>query len=268
MLHIEQHDDVRRLHFSSWRSRAAGYSVSAYFVRGTVIDAAFDDVADEFVGWIAANRPRGVIISHAHDDHGGNAERLAREGIAMQMQPDTARLLATPQFRGPHRRWAWGGMPVLRSAWKSFESPGLKMIPARGHSPDHHVIWDAERETLFSADLFLGVKVRVAHPPQRENVREQVASIRRILELKPKRIFDAHKGMLKDGVALLNAKANWIEETCGRVDALIDKGWDDHAITLNVFGREPLFTYVTLFDWSLRNFVRSVRSTRATSPNS
>lgn len=265
MLEIEQHDDVQRLHFSTWRSRAAGYSVSAYAVRGVVVDGVFDDVADEFVAWIAANKPAGVIITHAHDDHGGNAERLAHEGIPMRMQPDTATFLATPQFRGPHRRWAWGGMPVLRSAWATFESPGLEMIAARGHSPDHHVVWDAERETLFSADLFLGVRVKVAHPPHREDVRMQVTSIRRILDLKPKRIFDAHKGLLKDGVALLTAKANWIEETCGRIDTLIDNGWDDHAITRNVFGREPLFTYVTLFDWSLRNFVRSVRATRSPS---
>lgn len=265
MLEIEQHGDVQRLHFSTWRSRAAGYSVSAYVTRNTVIDGAFDDVADEFVAWIRANKPGGVIITHAHDDHGGNAERLAREGIAMQMQPDTAKFLATPQRRGPHRHWAWGGMPVLKSSWKSFESPGLEIIPARGHSPDHYVVWDAERETLFAADLFLGVKVRVAHPVHREDIRMQVSSIRKILDLKPKRIFDAHKGLLKDGIGLLTAKANWIEEMCARIDALINKGWDDHAITLDVFGREPLFTYVTLGDWSLRNFVRSVRATHSPS---
>ena len=68
MLEIEAYDDVQRLHFSTWRSRAAGYSVSAYVVRNTVIDAAFDDVGDEFLAWIAANRPVGVIVTHAHDE--------------------------------------------------------------------------------------------------------------------------------------------------------------------------------------------------------
>jgi glyoxylase-like metal-dependent hydrolase (beta-lactamase superfamily II) len=265
VLEIETYDDVQRLHFSSWRSRAAGYSVSAYAVRGVVVDSAFDDAGPELLAWIAANRPAGIIITHAHDDHGGNAERLARAGIPMQMQPDTATLLATPQRRGPHRHWAWGGMPLLRSPWTSFESPALEMIPARGHSPDHYVVWDAERETLFAADLFLGVKVKVAHPTHREDVRQQIGSIRRVLDLKPKRIFDAHKGLLRDGVALLAAKANWIEETCGEIDALIANGWDDVAIAREVFGPEPLFTWITLGDWSHRNFVASVRSTRSPS---
>ena len=261
MLEIETHGDVQRLQFSTWRSRAAGYSVSAYAVRGVVVDAAFDDVGDEFLAWIAANKPAGVIVTHAHDDHGGNAERLAREGVRMQMQSDTAAFLATPQRRGLHRRWAWGGLPMLVSPWTSFESPGLEMIAARGHSPDHHVVWDAERETLFAADLFLGVKVKVAHAPHRENVRQQVTSIRRILDLKPKRIFDAHKGLLKEGGSLLTAKANWIEDTCGRIDGLVAKGWNDVRIAHDLFGPEPTFTHVTMGDWSHRNFVASVRST-------
>ena len=78
MLTVESHGDVQRLHWTTWRSRAVGYSVSTYAVRGTLIDSAFDGVGNELMAWIAANRPGGVLITHAHDDHGGNAERLAR----------------------------------------------------------------------------------------------------------------------------------------------------------------------------------------------
>lgn len=261
MLEIATYGDVQRLHFSTRRSRAAGYSVSCYAVRGVVIDSAFDDVGGELLAWIAANPPRGVIITHAHDDHGGNVERLARAGVPMQMQPDTAKLLGTPQTRGWHRHWAWGDMPRLTSPWTSFESPGLETIAARGHSPDHYVVWDAERETLFAADLYLSVKVKVAHPVYREDVRQQIASIRGVLALKPKRVFDAHRGLLKDGAVVLAAKANWIEETCGRIDALIARGWSDRAIAREILGRETMFTYATFFDWSRRNFVASVRQT-------
>lgn len=261
MLRLEQHDDVTRLHFSTWRSRAAGYSVSCYAVRGVVVDAAFGDAGPELLAWVKANRPAGVIVTHAHDDHGGNAELLASNGIPLQMRADTERLLRTPQRRGPHRVWAWGRMPVLRAAVSPFEAAGLELIEARGHSPDHYVVWDDERETVFAADLFLGVKVKVAHPTHREDVRQQIGSVRRIAAMKPKRVFDAHRGLLKDGVGLLNAKADWMEETVGRIDRRIDEGWTDSAIVREVFGREPLFTYITLGDWSHGNFVASVRST-------
>lgn len=226
-----------------------------------VIDAAFADAGPELLAWVREEKPDGVIITHAHDDHGGNAELLASHGVPLQLQADSEKFLRTPQKRGPHRRWAWGPMPVLRSAVTPFEAAGLEMIEARGHSPDHYVVWDAATETAFAADLFLGVKVKVAHPTHREDVRQQIESVRRIAAMKPKRVFDAHRGLLRDGVALLNAKADWLEDTVGRIDRRIDEGWPDRDIVREIFGREPLFTYATLGDWSHANFVASVRQT-------
>lgn len=261
MLQVENHDDVTRLHFSTWRSRAVGYSVSCYVVRGVVIDAAFDGVGPELLEWIRANRPVGVVVTHGHDDHAGNAELLARNGVAMWMAPNTERFLRTPQRRGWYRRWAWGGMPLLTREVTPFVPEGLEMIHMPGHSPDHHVVWDASRETLFAADLFLGVKVKVAHAPPREDVRRQAVSIRQVLALRPRRVFDAHKGLLTDATGLLTAKANWIEETVGRIDRRIDEGWSDRAIVKEVFGGEATFAYTTGGDWSRLHFVEGVRST-------
>lgn len=263
MLQVESHDDVQRLTFSTWRSRAAGYAVSTYVVRGVMIDSAFDDAGPELMTWIGANTPQGVIITHAHDDHGGNAERLARAAVPLLMRPDTEALLRAPRTRGLYRRWTWGGMPILRSPTRGFEPEGLELIFTPGHSPDHYAVWDAGRETLFAADLFLSVKVRVAHPVEREDVRQQIASVRKAAALKPKRVFDAHRGLVKDGAPALEAKADWIEETCGRIDRLIDAGTPDAAIVREVFGGEAMLAYTTFGDFSRANFVASVRRTHA-----
>ena len=261
MLTIEVHDDVTRLHFSTWRSRLAGYSVSTYVVRGVMVDASFGDAGPELMAWLGANPLSGVIVTHAHDDHGGNVERLARAGIPLQMAPDTEALLRAPRTRGVHRKWTWGPMPILRSEVTPFAAERLALIAARGHSPDHYVVWDAERATLFAADLFLSVKVKVAHPVEREDVRQQIGSIRRIVALNPERVFDAHRGLLKDGKALLEAKANWIEETVGQIDRRIAEGWSDRAIVKDVFGGEAALAYTTFGDFSRANLVASVRRT-------
>lgn len=263
MIEVSSHDDVTRLNFSTWRSRRVGYSVSVFAVRGVLVDSAFDDVGPELMAWASANGIEGAIITHAHDDHGGGAERMARAGIPLQMMPDTEALLRAPRTRGLHRRWTWGRMPRLVSPVRPFAAPTLELIEARGHSPDHYVVWDPERETLFAADLFLSVKVKVAHPVEREDVRAQIGSIRRITALKPRRVFDAHRGLLKDGTALLDAKANWIEETVGRIDRRIDEGWSDRAIIKDVFGGESIFAWTTFGDFSRANFVASVRLTQA-----
>ena len=60
---------------------------------------------------------------------------------------------------------------------------------------------------------------------------------------------------------MLNAKADWMEETVGRIDRRINEGWGDSEIVREVFGREPLFTWITMGDWSHANFVASVRLT-------
>jgi hypothetical protein len=123
-------------------------------------------------------------------------------------------------------------------------------------------VWDTDTDTVFGADLFLGVKVRVSHPWPRENVRQQIASLRQIVALGPKRLFDAHRGLVRDPVGQLNAKADWMEETIGTIDLLIARGWDDATIQRSVLGREQLIQIVTRGDYSRRNFVASARGSQ------
>lgn len=261
MLEIESHGDVERLRFSTFRSRLFGYSVSCYAVRGMLVDCAFHDVGDELAAWIAARRPRGVIVTHAHDDHASNAERLAAAGVPVVMPPDTERILRAPESRGLYRRVTWGPKALLRSPLVPFDISPLQLVPTRGHSHDHHVVWDPECGDLFAADLFIGVKVRVAHGTRREDVRAQPAALRAALALAPQRVFDAHRGLLADPIGLLTAKLNWLEETIGAIDRRISEGWSDSAILRDVMGGEEWLGYLSFGDYSRRAFVQNVRAT-------
>ena len=263
MLRVERHDDVTRLVFETSRSRSINYSVSAYSVRGALVDSAFPTVRGDLLQWLDANPASGVIVTHYHEDHAGNAEALAARGLPMWISPATLDHIRRPATIGRYRRWTWGSQPPLVSTPAPFGHAALEMIHTPGHSADHHVVWDAERETVFGADLYLGVKVRVSHPWPREDVRGTIASIRRVIALKPKRYFDGHRGLVRDPITQLTAKADWTEETVGRIDALIAKGWSDRAIAKEVLGAETLLNYGTMLDYSARNIVGSVRATRA-----
>ena len=238
-----------------------GFGVSVYAVRGTLVDTAFHDVRAELGAWIDANRPEGAIVSHYHEDHAGNVELLAARGLPMWIAPVTLAKVRSPEAILWYRRWCWGAQPPLASPVRVYEHPCLHMIHTPGHSSEHHVVWDAERETMFGADLFLGVKVRVSHPWPREDVRAQIASLRRAIALRPKRYFDGHRGLVPDAVAQLQAKADWTEDTVGRIDALIERGLDDGEIVKALFGREDKWRLVTSYDYSRRNYVGSVRGT-------
>lgn len=239
-----------------------GYSVCVFFVRDQLLDTGFPGAREAVARLLDERRPHGIVVTHQHEDHAGNVELAAQRGIPIAMAHSTEDALRAGEANvGLYRRACWGTMAPLRSAIEPHEPVGLELIATPGHSPDHHVVWDAERDTLFAGDLFLGVKVRVARPM--EDPRSLVRSARRAAGLRPRVLFDAHRGLVPNGVEALHAKAAWLEETIGTVDAYIARGWSDRAITRAVLGREDVVALVSRGDLSRLNFVRAVRATAA-----
>lgn len=256
-LSLEPHDDVTRVRLSHWRSRLAGYEVSAYLYRGVLIDSGFPAAAP---GVVRLARDRGVtaaLITHHHEDHSGGAPSLAAAGIPLGMAPEVARLVAPGDPIPLYRRIVWGDPRPLGSFAPAPVVAGIELLPAPGHSSDHHVVWDAERRTLFGGDLFLGVKVRVAHPE--EDPRLLVRTLRRFAALEPRRMFDAHRGAIANPAAALRLKADWIEELLAAVDDRIARGWSDRAIRRELLGREPLSSYVSRGEYGKENFITAIR---------
>lgn len=258
--HTQQHDDVTRITLTWWRSAVLGYDVSVYLVDGVLIDTGFPGAAADVASLLAERRPRAVVVTHQHEDHAGNAELVPRSGIPLLMAASTRDALRSQPAMGAYRRFAWGSWrrPESAAAAAAIGEPidALELVPTPGHSPDHHVVWDARTRTLFGGDLFLGVKVKVARPG--ENPRQLARSLRRAIALGPGRYFDAHRGLVPDPVGALAAKADWLEETIGLIDALANRGFPRDVIRDEILGREPPATLITAGDLSKFNFVNAV----------
>ena len=255
-------DDTELIRLRSWRSAAMGYSVCVFLVRDQLVDTGFPGARRDVARLIDERRPRGVIVTHQHEDHAGNVDLVARRGLPIAMARATEDALRAGEANvGLYRRACWGTMPRLTTRFEAYEPSGLELIPTPGHSPDHHVVWEADRGTLFSGDLFLGVKVRVARPM--EDPRALARSLRRAAALQPRVVLDAHRGVVPNGAGALAAKAAWLDEVIGVIDAHIARGWSDRAITRAVLGREDVVALVSGGDLSRANFVRAVRATAA-----
>ena len=241
---------------SPW-SRAIGYTASAYLVRGVLIDCGFHGARHHVRAMLAETRPRGLMLTHYHEDHAGNVERVAQMGIPIAASPDTLQRLWSPAPIRLYRRVTWGIAPPLLTPVTAFQTDDLALVAAPGHSADHHVVWNAADGTLFGGDVYLGVKVRVAHPG--EDPRVLAATLRHIAALGPTRLFDAHRGFVARPVPLLIAKADWIEETIASIEARIAAGASDAAIVRDEFGGESVPGYLSGGDYSRTNFVRAVR---------
>lgn len=197
------------------------------------------------------------MLTHHHEDHAGNAELVARAEIPMAASPATLAALRSPTSIRLYRRVTWGTPPPLRTPVVPFAHDDFRLIPAPGHSHDHHVVWDASTGTLFGGDLYLGVKVRIAHPG--EDPRLLARTLRAIASLGPVRLFDAHRGFVGAPASLLESKADWIDETIHAIEQRIAAGASDAGIVRELFGGESVPGYLSHGDYSRTNFVRAVR---------
>ena len=262
MLTVERYGDVERVIMWTRRSAAVGYHVSAFVTRRVLIDTGFPSMGRQLAAWLGTTKPRGAILTHAHEDHGGNVDVVAQLGIPVRISPATVAELQGAKTPGLYRLLVWGlprAVPAGLTSGEIYE-PALAMVHTPGHSSDHHVVWDAERETMFGGDLFLGVKVRVVAPW--EDPRTHAVSLRAAVALRPRRFFDAHRGLLLDPVGALTAKADWIEATVAAIERRLREGWNERAIAREVLGRERSLRYLSAGEYSHLNFVRTVASPR------
>ena len=234
--------------------------MSAYLTRGVLVDTGFPRAAAQVERALDAWRPRGVFLTHAHEDHAGNLAAVVARGIPVGAAADTLAQARRGGSLAAYRHVVWGSPPAVAETPEPFEDDVLQLLHAPGHTADHQVVWDPEERHLFGGDLFLGVKVRVAH--EWEDPRALERTLRAMAALGPRVLYDAHRGPLDHPVPLLLAKADWLAATIARVDALADAGADDREIRRRVLGREPWVAMISRGEYSATNLVRAVRATR------
>ncbi|HEY2374599.1 MAG TPA: MBL fold metallo-hydrolase [Gemmatimonadaceae bacterium] len=258
MIEIERFGDVERIRLASWGSRLAGMDVSAYLVHGVLVDSGFP-LAQRALAEFLDERPIiGAMLTHYHEDHAGNAELLAGRGIPLAMHALTLDRLRDSAAIRLYRRAVWGTTPRLTSAPRAFVSEvPLEFVHTPGHSADHQIIWDPARATVFSGDLWLGVRATLMH--ENEDPYQIVESLRAVLALSPERVFDAHRGPVRDPVAALAAKISYLEDAIAAIKTKQAAGWSDRAILRRLLGGDETVAIASGGEYARMNFVRAVR---------
>jgi glyoxylase-like metal-dependent hydrolase (beta-lactamase superfamily II) len=256
-LRVERYGDVTRLRMVSAAGRAIGIDVSAYVVRGVMIDTGFARARDSLLRAVKTLNIRAAIVTHWHEDHGGNVAALAALGTPLTLRADTeATLRAFPRIE-PYRRLVWGAPPPLADCVRQPDLDDLACVHTPGHSSDHQIVWDASTRTAFSGDLWLGVRARTVHST--EDPYAIVESLRAVRALSPDRMFDAHRGLISPAIEALDRKIDWLSTTLATIESRITAGDDDATIVRRVLGGEDAAAVVSQGHYSRRNLVRIVR---------
>ena len=261
MIEIQRYGDVERIRLASWGSRIAGMDVSAYLVDGILVDSGFPHARAALARFLDERSIAGAMLTHYHEDHAGNAELLASRGIPLLMHPITFDRLRAPAKIRTYRRVVWGTPRAVSAVASPAPAlTALRFVFAPGHSPDHQIVWNPSRATLFSGDLWLGVHARVMHSA--ENPYRILESLRAAMALQPERMFDAHRGPVREPMTALGAKISYLEETIAGIEEKIAAGWSDRAILRAVLGGDEPVAIASRGEYSRMNFVKAVRRER------
>jgi len=202
-----------------------------------------------------------ALITHHHEDHGGNGARLRSELDAAVYVPRRGRDYFVDGFRlrlyqrviwGTPRRFAPDAAPGEIDCGSGFR---LRTVDAPGHSPDMTCYLEPNRGWLFTGDLYIAAKPRFLRVD--EDVNDHIRSLREVLTLDFETVFCAHRGVIQDGRRAIRAKLDYLESLRGEARRLRDTGHSVAAITRELLGREGFVTYFTAFHFSKRHFVRA-----------
>lgn len=257
MIEIQRFGDVERIRLASRGSRIAGLDVSAYLVHGVLVDSGFPHAHHELSRFLNERPILGAMLTHYHEDHAGNAQLLAERGIPLAMHEATRQRLEQAEKIRLYRRVVWGTPPRLTSESRGFSSETpLEFVCTPGHTMDHQVVWDPGRATVFSGDLWLGVRATIMH--ENEDPYCIIESLRTVLALSPERMFDAHRGPVREPIAALTAKIGYLEDTIAAIRAKHAAGWSDRAILRHLLGGDEPVALASGGEYARMNFVRAV----------
>src|SRR3954468_7729040 len=197
-LRVERYGDVTRLRMVSAAGRAIGIDVSAYLIRGVMIDTGFAHARRVWLPALRASSVRAAIVTHWHEDHAGNAAALIAFGVPVVLRTDTEAILRSFPPIELYRRAVWGTPTSLATPVVRAEIEDLVCVHTPGHSTDHQIVWDPSTRVAFTGDLWLGVRARTLHST--EDPYSIVESLRTLRALEPERLFDAHRGMVAPAI--------------------------------------------------------------------
>ncbi|MCH7776967.1 MAG: MBL fold metallo-hydrolase [Gemmatimonadetes bacterium] len=209
-----------------------------------------------------------VLVTHHHEDHGGNGARLQRELEATVFFPPSGVTLARDGFPlRAYQRVIWGtpkrfvpqAMPDEMSVGGGFR---LRAVHAPGHSPDMTCYLEVERGWLFTGDLYITSKPLFFRAD--ENMDEQIESLRRVVDLEFETVFCAHRGVVTEGRRAIRAKLDYLISLRDEIQHLHSEGRSVAEITRTLLGREKLTSLITLYHFSKRNLVRACLPAHAT----
>jgi glyoxylase-like metal-dependent hydrolase (beta-lactamase superfamily II)/8-oxo-dGTP pyrophosphatase MutT (NUDIX family) len=179
-------------------------------------------------------RVRGIVLTHHHHDHTGDAARLrekhrcpvyahaetvGRADVDVDVVIDDGHVFDLPAGPGgPARRFV------------ALHTPG--------HARGHVCLWDPDLALLVAGDMVAGTGSILIDPPE-GHMKTYLHSLQRLIALSPRALIPSHGPLLAAGEARLREQLGHRRARQDAVAAAIDAGAADvDAVVAAVYGRD------------------------------
>ncbi|MCP4106786.1 MAG: MBL fold metallo-hydrolase [Desulfobacteraceae bacterium] len=260
---------VKKHNFKGLEAVELGYSpigrpfvtVLFYIADGVMIDTGQTNMRKYVAEFIKQKDLKYVLLTHHHEDHTGNAAMIRKmHDTDVLGHPLMIRKMQTGYNIMPYQHLLFGKAkkvsvlpypPVIES-----DNICFRPVHTPGHSKDHTVYLVEEKGWLFSGDLYVGEKIKYFRAD--ENIADQIRSLKKILKYDFKSLYCAHRPCPENGKIHIQRKLNYLEEFCGNVRMLSEKGYSETAIAKKLGNRSD--RNVRLFTMGNVSFGHMVRS--------
>ena len=237
---------------------------SAYLLDGLLIDSGPAHTAEELTDFLKDREIRIVVNTHHHEDHiAANALLKERYGVELLAHPLAVNKINQPAILYPYQEDAWG-YPIPSQVKEIGDSIStqhfrFEVIHTPGHDRDHICLFERKNGWLFTGDLFVGTRPNVVRPM--DDVRQIIADLKKVKDLRPQILFPAPGSVRTEPVPVLERTIQYLEDLGHKVMELSNKGLSPTEIVQQIFGNEPPLAELTQQQFSSLNLVKSLLKT-------
>jgi len=146
---------------------------------------------------IPAGEIRGIVATHAHEEHVGNLNWLSKKtGATLYVSAKTAEFLSPPARLPFIRAMMIGQPPQLEPPFEilgdhlTTQHGSLQVISTPGHCDDHISLYDPLEKVLLAGDTFMGSYFATPNPDVDSRV--WLDTLQRLLDLDIEILVEGH----------------------------------------------------------------------------
>lgn len=250
------HDKIQAYKFGYHPISKPNLCVHVYFIDGLLLDTGQSRMKKEVVNVLSNLPVDQIFLTHHDEDHTGNVNNLqAQFDCPVYASSLCAELMKNPPKISPAQWVLWGPRPAnttIQVKHNYIQTPNyqFEIIPIPGHADDMVCLYERKEGWLFSADLWVNDYIR--YFMDRESMKQQIESMKKVLQLDFDTLLCSHKPQLTNGKVQLQKKLQFMEEFYGQVATLYYRGKETKAILQEMGLKE---------DWPVRFLSKGKLST-------